>query len=316
PQRLVYRGLALVRVHVVPDLVGHRLPGLPVRLEAPGEPVPFELVLAPAPRLLDLQVDAGVSLTRVLHVHMEPVLPDLCIVDGYRGEVAGLASPVVPAGGLRAAALLLVLALRLAPAWDPTSLGGHSALGHHLPGLLLPGLASGVVCAEPLSPVAGFLLVRSRTGRVAGHKRGRPYRDYGEHQYEPQSCPHGPPVAHLAPSRGQHSSTSDSGGHGKTPATCRGPPSVVVLVAFRAGFVRVVLVDRLPLLNEPVLLLELGLCHFFRLPMKIAVPWSQVGLISMITSSAYFCGTAKPVVADFDLPLTSFPSRKGSVPSP
>src|SRR5690606_18719624 len=108
PQRLVYRGLALVRVHVVPDLVGHRLPGLPVRLEAPGEPVPFELVLAPAPRLLDLQVDAGVSLTRILHVHMEPVLPDLCIVDGYRGEVAGLASPVVPAGGLRAAALLLL----------------------------------------------------------------------------------------------------------------------------------------------------------------------------------------------------------------
>src|SRR5690606_17539802 len=110
---------------------------------------------------------------------MEPVLPDLCIVDGYRGEVAGLASPVVPAGGLRAAALLLLLALRLAPARDPATLGRHSALGHRLPGLLLPGLAGGVVCAEPLSPVAGLLLVRSRTGRVAGHKRGRPYREIG-----------------------------------------------------------------------------------------------------------------------------------------
>src|SRR5690606_13405940 len=194
---------------------------------------------------------------------MEPVLPDLCIVDGYRGEVAGLASPVVPAGGLRAAALLLVLALRLAPAWAPPTLGGHPALGHRLPRLLLPGLAGGVVCAEPLSPVGGLLLVRSRTARVTGHKRGRPSRDCGAHQYEPQSGPHGPPVAHLAPSRGQHSSPSGSGGHGKTPAECRGPPSVVVLVAVRAALVRDVPVDRLPLLNEPVLLLGLDLCHFF-----------------------------------------------------
>src|SRR5690606_39792499 len=104
---------------------------------------------------------------------------------------------------------------------------------------------------------------RLRRGEPPG-ATARPYRDYGEHQYEPQSCPHGPPVAHLAPSRGQHSSTSDSGGHGKTPATCRGPPSVVVLVAVRAALVRDVPVDRLPLLNEPVLLLGLGLCHFFK----------------------------------------------------